>query len=200
MATPTIDVSLLQHFSPIIIFVLVLVLVYALLQSTKALGDNKIIHALIALVIGLIVLYSKVATDMISYMAPWFTILFVFIIFVLIMYKLFGASDDSIRNVITHHTGLQWGIAIIAIIIIIGAMGHAFGQQALTERTGVAPTEEGAAEEGAAAGEGGTATASFSRNLSATFYHPKILGVLFILILAAFTIRAMSGKLTPDWP
>jgi len=46
---------------------------------------------------------------------------------------------------------------------------------------------------------GGTGTTQFQTNLQRTFYHPKTLGVLFILVLASLTISMLSGKMTPSY-
>lgn len=196
MATPTLDVGFLGYFSPIFVFVLIFAMVYGALQFTKLLGDNKILHAGIAMVIAVIFLFSASAITVVTFIAPWFTLLFIFIIFILIAYKLFGATDDQIRTVITKMSAVQYTIFALGIIILLLGLGAGFGQELLGFSAGFSETRDAAVE----AAEGGTATESYQQNLIATLFHPKILGMILILVIAAFTIRALTPKIKSDWP
>ena len=42
-------------------------------------------------------------------------------------------------------------------------------------------------------GTTGTGSGSFNQNLGATFYHPRVLGMLFILIISALSIGMLTG-------
>lgn len=195
MATPTLDVGLLQYFSPIFSFILIFTLVYAVLQFTKLLGNNKVVHATLALVVGAFFLFTPNASGVIMFITPWFTVLFIIIVFMLISFKIFGATDDQIRGVISNWGGLQWLIGIIGIVIIIAAFGNVFGQKFLGFTQGnqaVLPTNQN--------GELPTGTGDFEQNVAGVFFHPKILGMILILIIAGLTIRALSGVMKPDWP
>lgn len=199
MATPTLELGFLQYFSPIFVFVLVFVIVYAMMQFTKFMGDNKIVHSLIALFIAIIFLFSTAASTVILFIAPWFTIFFIFLIFMIMAYKLFGATDDQIKTVISKWHAGQYFIATIAIIIMLFGLGSGLGQKLLTY------TQPDAGEEGVLAavgevGEGSTATSSYTQNLAATIFNPKVLGMVLILIIASLTIRAMTPAMKPDWP
>ena len=201
MATPALDLSLFVKFAPAFIFIVSLVLIYALLSHTKPVGDQKFVYAIVALGISIMIILSPPITRMIVFLAPWFTVLFIFIIFSLVAYKIFGATDADIHGVIKTHGGIQWTIAIIAILIALGALSSAFGQDSLTQSV---PETEGIQDTGdtitfdtqgnAVTSQGGTGTSSFQTNLARTFYHPKTLGILFILILSALTIALLSGK------
>ena len=196
MATPTLNISFLQYFSPIFIFVLVFVMIYGILQFTKFLGDNKVLHALIGFFIAVIFLFSTEAITVVQVIAPWFTVLFIFVIFILMSYKLFGATDDQIRNVITHASALQYTILALGIIILLFGLGAGFGQKLLGYSADISEVRDAATE----AGEGSTATSSYQTNLISTLFNPKILGMILILVIAAFTIRAMTPKMRDDWP
>lgn len=196
MATPTLNISFLQYFSPIFIFVLVFVMVYGILQFTKFLGENKVLHALIGFFIAVIFLFSTEAITVVQVIAPWFTVLFIFVIFILMAYKLFGATDDQIRNVLSNASSLQYTILAIGIIILLFGLGAGFGQKLLGYGADIADVRDAATE----AGEGSTATSSYQQNLISTLFNPKILGMILILVIAAFTIRAMTPKMREDWP
>ena len=75
------DIAGLQHFSSFFVFIFVWLAVYAILTYSKVLGDNKGIHIVMGLIIGLLVLFSPIATGTIEYIAPWFAVVLIFVIF-----------------------------------------------------------------------------------------------------------------------
>ncbi len=190
------ELGFLNYFSPIFVFLLVFVIVYAIMQFTKFAGSNKILHALIAFLIAIVFLFSTSATTVVTFIAPWFTIMFIFIIFMLAAYKLFGATDDQIKNVISKSSTVQYFILAIGIIITLFGLGSAFGQNLL----GVTQDISEAQDSTATAEAGDVASASYQQNLVATLFNPRILGMILLLVIAAFTIRAMTPALKPDWP
>ncbi len=102
-------------------------------------------------------------------------------------YKLFGATDDQIKDVITTWSAGQYMIGAIAIIIILLGLGFAVGQDLLSYTEGDSITDA------TNVGSGSTATGSYQQNLAATLFNPKILGMILILAIASFTIRALSS-------
>ncbi len=200
MAVPILDLSIFEYFSPILTFILVWTLVFGIFQYAKIFGDNRVIHGMIAFIIGIFFLFVGEAATIVNFMAPWFTVLFIFAIFVLIIFKIFGATDAQIKNVITHHGGLRWVIIIMAIIILLISFAVAFGQQWLGY------TEPYTAEQGVPSNQQTTGELSSSNggdyysNVAGTLFHPKILGVLFLLIIAVFTIKALGDPMAKLWP
>jgi len=195
MATPTLNIELLQYFSPIILFVLVFVLIYAMFQWAKILGQHKGLHAIMALCIALfIAVFSDGARAMVSFAIPWFTVLAIFITLAIMLYKIFGATDDQVRSVLAGRPDIQWTLFVIIIIIILGAFANAYGQSQLKIK-GAAGNETTIAQ-GDNLGSPGTkdtASGDFNQNLGATFYHPRVLGMLLILIIAALAIGMLTG-------
>lgn len=196
MAVPTLDFQFLEHFTPIFSFILVFAIVYAGLQFTKFLGDNKVIHAVISFVIGLIFLFTMDVTAVVMTITPWFTVFFIFIIFMIMGYKLFGATDDQIKNVITHHSTIQWVIAVISIIIIIYGLSVALGPKLL----GYDVAEEGGIPMNMNDEVQSTATSDFFSNVVGVFFNPKVLGFLLLFFIATFTIKQLCDPLSPKWP
>ena len=76
------DVTGLAAFSKIFVFVLVLLVLYAVFASNQAFGGAKWIAWLIALVVAIFVILSDLATGLIQHISPWFAVLFVFVIFI----------------------------------------------------------------------------------------------------------------------
>jgi hypothetical protein len=203
MATPTLDLSLIQLFTPVFTFIFIFAVIYALMQFAKVLGDNKLLHSAIAFTIAIFgAVLSNTARDMIEYMVPWFTVFIIFTVLVIVMYKIFGATDDDVRTVIRKHSGVQWTIAIFAILIALGALSNSFGQKALagTENPGEVTDPQNPDWRPGATTPGTTGTSDFSTNLNRTFYHPKVIGMLFLMLVATFAIAQLTRPITKGWP
>ncbi len=178
--------------------ILVIAIVYGILQFSNAFHASKGLHILIAFTVGLLMILVPDVTAVLGTMIPWFTLLFIFIVLLLLVYRIFGASDEIIASALKDRA-LVWVIIIIAIVIVLVSFSTVYGQRLLEQRTG-APAE-GASVMGslpapASGAVGETGTPDFTHNLSATFFHPKILGALFLLIIATITmaILAMEAK------
>ncbi len=201
MATPTISISLLEHFSPILLFILVFALLYGIFQWAKILGENKALHSIIAFLVAIFVtVFSQGARDMIEFIIPWFTMLAILIVFSIMLYKIFGVSDSDMRKVIARPQ-MYWTLFIIIIIIVLGALSHAFGQTQLQITTNTSGTStQGSSSTGIInAGNPGTSdttSGSFNQNLGATFYNPKIIGTLFLLLVGALAVAFLSRPVT----
>jgi len=190
MAT-VLESGLLQNFSLIFSMVLVMAIVYGLLEVTKTLGENKALHGLIAFIIGMLLLVSPNVTKVISALVPWFTLMFVAIILILMTYKLFGATEKDFSAALKGDKTIIWTIIIIAIIIIVGVFSQVYGQQVLPITTKTNVSGSGTAV------SSGTATTSFSHNVGATFFHPKVLGLLLIFLVAVFTVAILASQTQP---
>lgn len=196
--------TLLEQFSGIFSVALVLILVYAILSYTKTMGENKFVHAMIALLVAAIFGFSQEAQSVISFMAPWFAVLFFFILFIIIAFKIFGASDADVFGALSHYKYIAWWI--VALAILIGAFGLAgvFGQSLLSIGSGVPNQPQPQYITDPTTGEQvmvdpGTATdttsqSTFSNNLWLTLFHPKIIGLIFIMLVATFTIKFMVSS------
>jgi hypothetical protein len=91
------DIGLLQKFGLIFPFLFVLVVVWGVLSTTKFLGDKKFIHGIVALVLALLVLFSTTLREVINNMAPWFVLIFIFIVLLLLGLKTFGMTNSEIQ-------------------------------------------------------------------------------------------------------
>ncbi len=165
------DVSGLEYFSTFFVFIFVWLAVYAILVYTKVFGSNKAISILIGLVIGLFVLLSPTASGVIQYIAPWFAVIFIFIMLISVTSQMFGATGFEA------YASLKWVVLIVIVVtIVVGALSY------VRERT-VIPGENATSEE----------DIDYSKTTN-FFFHPKILGMIFVLAIAVFTIALLSGK------
>ncbi|MBN2422396.1 hypothetical protein JXB41_04150 [Candidatus Woesearchaeota archaeon] len=175
------DIGFLTHFSSVFVVIFVFTAVYAVLTFKKPIGENKGVNALISFAIAIIFILSEDAILIIKAAVPWWTIMIIVVTFVVIGVEAFGSSFPA-----TTVTSFSTWILIIAIIIFVFAWSGVAGQKAgpyLGENTS-SLTEAAAA----ARGDGSVSTGSFQDNLGATLFHPKVLGLVLILIVALFTV------------
>jgi hypothetical protein len=201
MAT-LLDVGILSHFGSFFVFALLFALLYGIMESTKPFGGEKRgLHAFVALVIALLFLVSRMASNMVAVLVPWFIIIAVFIFFVLLLFRMFGATDDTFKKVIGQDNVYPW-IIVFSLLVLFGALGSVFGQY-LLEAGGGGPTPTSAGGGGVVYydsngtpvyspyddGVGATTsttTNSFAVNFMNTVRNPKVMGLIFILLTGAF--------------
>jgi len=107
-------------------FLLVFVLIFAILQKTKILGEDKRqIDALVSLAIALIVITVGWATDIITNLMPW---LAVAVVVLLVFMVLFGFVAASNEKGLVMHKNLKIGIGVLAGIFVVVAVIVSTGQ------------------------------------------------------------------------
>ena len=106
------DVSF-AYFMPMIVFLLVFIVIYALLAKTKILGGKAFIHLFTSFLVAVVFIASPALTDLTKLALPWVMILVVILISILLVIGLVkGNLDSIIKNpAIT--------VAVIIAIIVI---------------------------------------------------------------------------------
>ena len=180
------EIGLLRYFSIIFPALLVFALVYAILTATKMLGESKGINAIVAIVLAFLVMLSEDIISLINFVAPWFVLFFLFIVLLLVVYKIFGASDKNLANFITTDRPVQWAIFAVGVLIMVAGFSHVYGQKLLPatlENETVNITGSQAVS---------TATSSFRQNVTRIFFNPKVIGMLFVFFVAVFAISLLT--------
>ena len=200
------DVSLIGTFGNIFIVLLVFLIVFGILEYIKAFGpERKGLHGIIALVIGLLFLISKTASNMIRMMVPWLMVLAIFLFFGMFMIRMFGRTEADMRKLIADPQLYPW-IIVLLVLILIFSLGNAFGQSLLERGEGTTPTEGTGSVDGTGtvvgpdgtplqtptAGTTSTTTSSFSTNMLNTIRHPKVLGMIFIFMVGMFALMFLT--------
>lgn len=180
MVTFVETLGILDYFSALFAALLVFAIVFALLGQTRILGENKVIQALVAIILALLVLIYPDLIQLINFISPWFVLVFIFIVMLLLVYRIFGVSEHAIAEYVQSDRTLSWILVAIGLIILLAGVFTVFGQRALQ-----------ATVEGNATGE---AQAGFQANVFNTIFHPKILGVLLVFAIAIFAIAFLGGK------
>lgn len=213
------DVGLMKYMSRIFTFLLVFAIIYGLLEHKKVLGDNKGIHAIIAFVIGAFAIITPAANSLIEFFTPWFFMIIVISFLLLLTLFMFGETEQHISKVFQEKE-LVWYVVIAVIIILLFGFGSVFGQGLLSARTGETSSSEDSGSGGSAstsavssdagdsssdttgststsaAGASSVATGSNRANVIATMYHPKVLGLMLMFLVAMFTIIFLTKPFT----
>ena len=177
MAT-LLDLVLLERIAPVFTWILVCLLTCAILEVTKIL-KNTGINAVAALCIAVIVGFSSNVTGIISSSVPWFIVVAFFVFLLFMIGNFMGIPGNDILSAMGGTPrGAIWWVIIPGIIIIIWSFSNAIGQDLL--------------EQGQGAGEG-----SAQKNVILTLTHPKVLGLVLIILIGTFTITFMTMKVAP---
>ncbi len=181
MAT-LLDFGVLKPFEQIFPFLFVLVVTWAILMRVKPFDEKPALAAILSFVLSLMAIMSPIIRETINRMAPWFVLVFIIGVFILIAYQTLGIQEQSIVGVITsaeHAPTFVWLIIAISAIIIIGSL------------TSVVSEQKGFLEltKGQQAGQLDEKTSFFK-----AITHPKVLGIAVILLIALFTIQNLAKK------
>ncbi len=186
MAT-ILDLGLVRSFDVIYAWIFVFAIAFAILVKTELIGkDNKAINAILAFALATIMLLSRVAIDVINAMIPWFVVAIIFLLFVILIFKLFGTEESKIKEAVAKDPAIYWTLIGIAIIIMVAAFGQVLGQS-LTEQAFQQGTTNATISTGTGAG------ANFQQNIYATLFHPKVLGLIVIFLIAVFAVALLSS-------
>jgi len=162
------DVTALQNFSVIFVFLFVVLAVYAILLYTKFTGQNQFINILIALVVGIFVIMSDIATSIIAQIAPIIGVLFVFIAILAVTGRMFGHASPMMDN-----SAMKYIVLVILIVsVVVGTLAIVRDKIDVPER-----------------GD------DFSKT-STIIFHPNFLGLILIFLIAVFTVGLLAARQT----
>ena len=182
----TFDLGLFEHFAIIFPFLLVWVISYVVLSFSPRM-DNKNLNAIISFSLAFIFVLSKDAVAILNFTSPWFVFFFIFIMFVILAFKILGASDSDILNTLKGKKGqpiITW-IIIFSVLIVLLGFSSVIGQDLLNEQyNGNGEVVE--------SGDGGVASVDHEETLVETIFHPKVLAMVVILAIASLTIKQLS--------
>ena len=181
------DIGLFEHFAIIFPFLLVWTVTFAVLSMTKRYGDNKNLNSIIALALAFLFILSKDAVAMLNFASPWFVIFFIFLIFIVLAFKIMGATDADIEGVMHTKQGQQvitW-LIVLSVVIILISFSNVIGQRLLGEQFD--ENNETVVYEG-----GGVASEDHETSVVQTIFHPKVIGMVILLLIGAFTVKQLS--------
>lgn len=184
MAT-VLDVGLIKGLDSLWPFLLVFVLAYAVLsKSVPYFKENQFFSAVIAFLLAILGLFSPVVTKTLTTSAPWFILLMIFFFFVLVAFQTLGVKGDSITSIVTseEYGGIisMWVLALI-LIIVLGSLSAVISEQ--TPGGFIGLRNESIQETGSA-----------TEGFWGVLFHPKVLGLAFLLLISLYTIKYMTER------
>lgn len=186
------DIGILSQAQLVFAFVLVWVMTYSILSYTKAFNLDNHLRALIAIFVALITLISPQVLQVITIIVPWFVLMFIFITFVLLAIMIFGVSNKDIADMMAKGAEgsgntIRYWIIIIGSIILIAALGYVFFQ----DEGGVGQTQTTIDPATGVVAEGDVGTQGQGA-LFATLFHPRVLGLVFVMLLGLFAVLQLA--------
>jgi len=157
------DAGLIQYLAPVLIFILIFVIIFALLQKSKILGGMQRLDFIVALIVSLLTLISENATSFVGTLSVWYVLIAVAVVMMTLMMSTGNAGE--ITEMPIGKGILLWVSIIVLMIVISSTFGPVFN-----------PYSAGA--------DPGWETLR-------TIFHPKIFGVVFILLLATILINKL---------
>jgi len=159
------DVTGLEHFSSIFVFLFVWIVAFAVLSLTKILGENKFIQALIGLLFGIFVLISPIATSIVADTTPFIAVAFLFIVLLSVATKMLGTDIEAFP-------ALRTIFLVLIVLIVVVTAGVKLREQVKVP----SETQE---------------DLSSTINL---IFHPAFLGAVLVLAIAVFTVALLASK------
>src|SRR3990172_9377480 len=101
-----VDLSLIQNYLPILSFLLVFTVMFAVLAKYKILGESKFVNLFVSFLVATIFVGLTSARDYVAFVTPWFAV-FVIAVFFLLVISGFAGKVPA---------GLTKGIGVIAVI------------------------------------------------------------------------------------
>lgn len=165
-------VSSFSYFMPLLAFILVFVVTYALLAKTKILGGNNFMHLFTSFIIAIIFIAAPSAQKLAMISAPWFAVLIIMVFIILLLLTFVrGKVDDLVQSPAV-------ALALIGIVILIFVIAsiNVFGPA-------ISPYLPGGNQ---------TSMTSQTAQTVHFFSSPAVIGAIILLIIAAVASWIMT--------
>jgi len=162
------------YFMPLIVFLLVFIVIYALLAKTKILGSNAFVHMFISFLVSVIFIASPSLTDLTKLAIPWVIVFTIILICILILVASIGNLDKIVKN-----PKIAMIIVVVIIVIFLVSAINVFGP-IIRPYLPTATSETGGVPE--------------LLQVKHVLFSPGILGMIVLLIIAAIASWIITKK------
>jgi hypothetical protein len=118
-----VSLSPLMTIMPIVAFLFVFILIYALLMKTQVLGDNKFVALFLSLIVAVFFIVNTQMVDFVKINVSWFVVFVVCLFMILTFVGL--AGKDALKTV-SEHKAVAWILMGILIIVFVIASSYVF--------------------------------------------------------------------------
>lgn len=108
------DLSLIQNYLPILSFLLVFTIVFALLAKYKILGESKFVNLFVAFLVSTIFVSLTNAREYVISITPWFAVFIIVSLFILALVGFSGKVPEGF----TKGLGVVLVVALLAVFLI----------------------------------------------------------------------------------
>ncbi|NIA04006.1 MAG: hypothetical protein GWP09_01510 [Nitrospiraceae bacterium] len=190
------DLSVVNYFNPLFVFLFVFVITYALLEKTQVFGKGKSsLNALLAFTVAIVFIFSEQASQIVVGIIPGIVLITVVFFFIILLIAFLGIDNKSLITVMGGKYASWW--IIIAVLAIVGIVASTiYGPQLVSVGTGSSPVNTNSTM-GSTNYTNVTSTTtgdnSFYDNLKNTLFNSKFVAMIVLLVLAAFTIKLLAS-------
>ena len=174
------DTSVLKAFDVVYAFLFVWALTFAIFHKIKFISQSNAVNALIATALSFIVILSRPIVEMINFMIPWFTVVIIMVVLLLLIFQIFGFKESDMATAVKDKA-VYWTLIGIALVIMFAAFSSVYGQSILE----AGQQARGEINE--------TSTPGFQQSLFVTLFNPKVLGLIILFAIAVMTIALISS-------
>lgn len=175
------DIGILEYFTPVFVFLFVFAIVFAILEKTGILGKNKGMNSLVAFAMAVLFVLTPEMINLVYIALPWFAVLLISMVLLVLIFLFLGIKSDLISETASR-SGVAIFIIVVCFLIFLYALSEVYGPQVHS----IYGDEQGAKSE-----------ESFVRNqIGEIVFHPRSLGVAFILLVMAFAVRFIGKSYT----
>ena len=167
MAT-ILQTQLLTFLTPMFVFLLVFVVLYALLQKYAFFGGVKGFDAVIAFAVSMLVLLMPETTQVITLFTPWVVLLGFLTLVIFVFFMFLGVSGETMASVAKEGTFITTVVVLILVLFLV-ALSQTIGPILLTNQE-----------------------AGFWNATKRVIFHPRMLGALFILVVSAYAVKFIA--------
>ncbi len=163
------DVTGLQHFSAIIVFIFVWIAVGVMFSFIKGFDEHKWIAWIAGFLVALFILLSPLATKVVQNIAPWFAVLFVFVVLITVAAKTVGNAELDFMKPLF--------LVLVIVIVLVGA--------GTTIRSNIVVPGDN------------ESSSDFNRDYSQTstiVFHPKFMGMMLVFAISIFMIAFLVSS------
>ncbi len=106
-----VDITWIGYFMPLLAFLIVFVILFALLNKTKLLGEHLLVQLFVSFLVATIFVSAGGVRDYVLTITPWFAVLVISLFFLLFIIGFVGKPSEFMEKGI--------GIAAVLILVII---------------------------------------------------------------------------------
>jgi len=185
------NLALLQHFSALFIFLLVFVLLYAVLSKAKFFGEGKEgLYAILAFIAAILIATSNFTVRLISFIVPWYSALAIIAFFILLVFGVIGARESDLRSVVRSTTLRGWIIGFSVAILVFG-LAFTFGET-LRHMGYSNSSQQNVTTSVNQSFNQNPYGSGFGTDIVKTLFHPNILGLMLLFLIAMFTMLFLT--------